>query len=217
MEESEMEEVSNRTIAGLLVVAMVISLTGTFFSLSKLDMLQRDTVTGFATAPNATATLSIDDVASIMFLIDTVNWGTGSVDSNVNHFCNLTTLNMSAISHTAACSADFNPPPQPLVLKNDGNVHVSVTLAANATPADWLGDSSGRLFFEVYRNQTTDACAGGTAAGENTVLNTDAVNVCTAFTFNAGQDQLNIPLKVMVPYNVTGAKTVKLTATATAI
>jgi hypothetical protein len=51
-----MEEVSNRTIAGLLVVAMVISLTGTFFSLSKLDMLQKDgTVTGFGINPNATA------------------------------------------------------------------------------------------------------------------------------------------------------------------
>ena len=211
-----MEEVSNRTIAGLLIVAMVISLTGTFFSLSKLDMMDRTGgLAGFATNPNATAQLEIDDLLSISFIVDSVNWGSGRVNSSVDVFCNLTTTNMSIATHSAACNIgqwDTNPVPPPLVLKNDGNRRASVTFVANDTPAGWLGDSSGRLYFEVYNN-LTGSCIG-TRAGVDTVLSTSPLNLCDNFDFATGADQLNIPIKVSVPENVTGAKTVRLTATA---
>ena len=213
-----MEEVSNRTIAGLLVVAMVISLTGAFFSLSKLDMLQNEgTVTGFALNPNATATLEIGDLTSIVFLRDAIDWGTGTVNSSNNVFCNLTTVNMSVDTHTSGACIDFNAPPPPLVLKNDGNRHVSVTLALNATSATWLGDSSGQMWFEVYRNQTANSCQSG-AAGINTAVSNSPVTLCSNFTFTADADQLNVPIKLRIPYNLsTGAKVVQLTATATAV
>lgn len=214
-----MEEVSNRTLAGLLVVAMVISLTGTFFSLSKLDMLQQDgTITGFALNPNATATLNIDDLTSIEFLVNSVNWGTGTVNSSNNLFCNLTTSNMSSATNlSTSCVGFVSTPPGFLVLNNDGNRHVSVTLAANETPSTWLGDSSGRLYYEVYNNQTS-ACTGTRLLTADNSLTTTPTSICTNLTFTNGQDTLNIPLKVRVPYNIsTGQKTVRLTAVATAV
>ena len=214
-----MEEVSNRTIAGLLVVAMVISLTGTFFSLSKLDMLQKDSgFTGFGINPNATASLEIGDVTSIDFLVVSVDWGAGSVNSTDNVFCNLTTLNYSSGGYSSACVDFAGTQPGMLVLKNDGNRHVSVTLTTNASSAAWLGDSSGAIYFEAYDNNT-NPCKSG-RAGLNTLIpaTPSTATVCTNFTFTAGEDQLNIPLLAKVPYNIsTGVKNVQLRAVATAV
>ncbi|MFT4309589.1 MAG: hypothetical protein ACMXYL_03825 [Candidatus Woesearchaeota archaeon] len=210
-----MENISNRTIAGLLIVAMVISLTGTFFSLSKLDAIQNEgLLTGFATNPNATAALEITDLTAIDFIVQEVDWGQGTVNSTDNLFCNLTTVNMSVAVHSSACT-DFNAPQPMLVLKNIGNQVVSVTLNTNATPEEWIGDSSGNLYFEVYEN-LSGSCTG-TRAGVDTVLSTGTENLCTEFLFASGSDQLNVPIKVQVPYNVTGAKSVRITATATAV
>ena len=204
-----MEEISNKTIAALLVVAMVLSLSGTFFSLNKLNMLQKG-VTGYATTDTATATLQLQEVTSIVFQTghDAVDWGTGSVDtSNGYTECNLTTSNLSAYS---GC-VDFNAQPEPFILENDGSVNANVTINASADPSSWIGGTNPGFYFNAS-NYEPGSCAGTLASGE-TPLNTTEVMLCTNLTFDNSKDTLTLDLKAEVPYDApTGSKSVTVTA-----
>ena len=211
-----MEEISNKTIAALLVVAMVLSLSGTFFSLNKLNMLQKG-VTGYATAynDNATATLTLSSVTSIIYTTNSVDWGTGSVDtSNGYTECNLTTSNLAAYS---GCS-NFNAQPAPLVLENDGTVNVKVNITANETPSSWIGGTNPGFYF-VGSNNEANSCdpSTGNLVTTETALSTSEVTLCENLTYDNGADALNIDLKAQVPYDApTGSKIVQITAYAEA-
>ncbi len=212
-----MEEISNKTIAALLVVAMVLSLSGTFFSLNKLNMLQKG-VTGYATAynDNATATLSLASVTSITYTTNAVDWGTGSVDTS-NGFteCNLTTSGLAAYS---GC-LNFNAQPAPLVLENDGTVNVKVNITANETPSSWIGGTNPGFYFVGSDNEagSCDATTGNLVTTE-TALSTTEVTLCANLSYDNANDALNLDLKAQVPYDApTGSKIVKVTAYAEAI
>ncbi|NOZ80214.1 MAG: hypothetical protein GXP63_00960, partial [DPANN group archaeon] len=66
-----MEEISNRSLAVLLVVAIVVSIGGTFMSLSKLQQapttiyVNKGSPTGYAISPNGTASVSITTTAEL--------------------------------------------------------------------------------------------------------------------------------------------------------
>ncbi len=212
-----MEEISNKTIAALLVVAMVLSLSGTFFSLNKLNMLQQG-VTGYATQynDNATATLTLSSVTSIIFTTDAVDWGTISIDTAGGYTeCNLTTEHYGASPAISGCSGIVTIPDS-LVLENDGSVNVKVNITANDTPANWIGGTNPGFYFNSSENET-GACAG-TLVTTETALSTDEVTLCTNLTFDNTHDALNLDLKAQVPYDApTGTKVVKITAYAEAI
>ena len=216
-----MEEVSNRTIAALLVVAMVVSLSGTFFSLSKLNMLQGG-ITGYAAhEQDAIAQLEIQDVTSIVFDVATVNWGSGSVNTSDFDTCNLSTRGISP-TYPGCSVSTFNEDLGPLVLRNNGNQNVSVTLAANETPDSWisggadLGPNVPAFQFQGAENKT-GACAGGSLTDSLTDLSTGAELLCDQLDFSNVADALNIELFVVVPYDADiGAKSVTITAEATA-
>ncbi len=213
-----MEEISNKTIAALLVVAMVLSLSGTFFSLNKLNMLQSG-VTGYATAynDNATATLNLASVTSITFTTNAVDWGSVQIDTAGGYTeCNLTTSSYGQA--ITGCSAGVTQP-NPLVLENDGSVNVKVNITTNETPSSWIGGTNPGFYFIGSNNEagSCDSSTGNLVTTE-TALSTAEVTLCSNLTFDNTADTLNLDLKAEVPYNApTGQKTVKITAYAEAV
>ena len=116
------DEISNKTLAFLLVVAIAISLGGTFVSMNRLNTLMNlPGVTGFATANSTgTANVTITASASIRFAVNNLDFGIGAVNSSAgNTVCSLASGSVAAerdcgvarVCASAACAAAFRRVP----------------------------------------------------------------------------------------------------------
>ncbi|GIU70269.1 MAG: hypothetical protein KatS3mg002_1505 [Candidatus Woesearchaeota archaeon] len=207
-------ELTNKTLALLLVAAISVSLIGTFFSLNKLGKL---TATGYATA-NGTATVNVSSTTSIRFAIPSVDWGTGYVNTTGGYVnCTLMT---DGTSNSAGC-AGFNQVTQGLVLENDGNTMTGVSLYSNANASQFIGgtsDGGGPQFrYKVSQNES-GSCTSGLGPTSFTDVNTTGpgTTICPAgnFNFTDSTDSIKIDLYVNIPYTAqSGYKIATLIAT----
>ena len=230
-----MDDVSNKTVVMLLIATVVVSLGGAYISLNavstKLSGIGVGPITGFATIPNGTATLTISLVSSIQFSQPTVAFGTGSINTTSGN-C---TLSTTSASNSAGC-IEFSEVANGFTIENDGNTNLSITLSASANAATFIEDGASLFLWNVTVNEsgscvnatgsrlavqpntTTDAGCGG--QGENAcgaifeAVSTTAKNICPSLLFDDASDALNIDINVSIPVTApAGAKSATLTIT----
>ena len=221
-----MKDVSNKTLAFLLVATIVESLGGTFISFSFVKSKIKEesvSLTGFALIPNGTVSLSIGTTASIKFTsgADTVTFGSGAVDvaSSATN-CSLSTIP----EYTATGCTGLSNPTNGFTIENDGNTNLTVELRANQTATQFIGSGGALFLWNVSYNETGSCLdpagavtspntSGGTACG-GTVCGTEFESVVTSFKtichrlrYEDSNDQLNIDINVTIPLDAsTGNK-----------
>ncbi|MFT4308522.1 MAG: hypothetical protein ACMXYM_04085 [Candidatus Woesearchaeota archaeon] len=197
-----MTEVTNRTIAALLFVAMAVTVFSTAVTLNKLNDVSEFGLTGFAITPNATAQLEISQLTSIRYVIDAVDWENGTVNTSAgNDHCNLTTDGWSSAGYVG-CIGFRDPMPGDLVLQNDGNIRVLVEVRILESSQDWIGGTGPLTLIEVKNNLSNSCIGGGEPSdifGEEATLNTTDQPACSNLNFADGEDRLQYSLKVRVP------------------
>ncbi|MFH1511660.1 MAG: hypothetical protein ABIF10_08275 [Candidatus Woesearchaeota archaeon] len=156
-----MDEISNRTLAILLIGAIVISLGGTLISLNKLGKIKVMTLTGFA-GTNLTlgnVSLEITDLTWINFSIKRCNFGTGYI-AGASTFCDMNSsgrMSSGCIGFTAntGCNSAFE-------IRNIGNKNVSLNISWALSGPNFLSDTAGRLYFRMGNgtNGTTHTSQG---------------------------------------------------------
>jgi hypothetical protein len=232
-----MGEISNKTILALLVATVVVSLGGAYISISavnsRLSSVGLAPITGFATIPNGTATVTVQTVSSIKFSQASVAFSTGSVNtaSGFNN-CTLSTTSAS----NSGCT-DFSEVSTPFTIENDGNTNLSVELRSNATATTFIG--SGALFLwnvsvnesgscvnasgtdrtAVQPNTSGVGCGGTTNACGSIFesVSTSNKNICPSLLYNDASDSLNIDINISIPYDApTGTKIAGIIVTGTA-
>ncbi|MFH1064360.1 MAG: hypothetical protein V1729_04730 [Candidatus Woesearchaeota archaeon] len=214
------EDLSNKTLAILLGVSIVISLGGLLIFMTQGG----EQVTGAAISPVALARINITSRASINWTVYTVDWGTGFVNDTYD-YCQMDTEGGYS---TPNCS-NFTAVYEGLRLVNDGNRKVSVNLSSNVSAADFLG-GTGPLFQWRLTNNETNSCGdpgpGATCTPNASLPNyqtytdvsTAPVEVCPCFFFGNENDTINTELLVRVPSDsYTGVREATLTAVATVI
>ena len=220
-----MKDISNKTVVLLLVATIIISLGGTYISLSviyqKLNKVAPPAVTGLVLIPNATATLEIQTVASIKFSQASVDFGQGSVDTSGGFTnCSLSTID----EWTNSGCIGFNKVNNSFTIENDGSTNLSVELQSNRTASEFI-ESNGALYLwnvtlnessscrapdadtEVYPN-TSDTC-GGTSCGTifESVLNGSYKTICPRLMYTNSMDELNVEINISIPDDApTGVK-----------
>jgi hypothetical protein len=219
------DEISNRTLAILLIAAIVVSLGGTFFSLNRLALIsQQPGTTGFVTNPTGQARVNITSLASLRFSIGTVDFGTGYVNTTAgNQYCSMAAINQSTgyLDGIAQC-VGFIKVNSTLQIEDDGNTNLSLVITSDRTPATFIGGSVPVFKYQVVNNGTeTGSCPVPSPALWND-LNTNTSTICAAATNGLGyldtNDSLNINLNISIPYNsLTGQQTATLTVTGTAM
>lgn len=228
------EEISNRTLAILLVVAIAISLGGTIVSLNRLAGVGAPVVTGFATDDKGTASVNITSQASITFEINnnSIDWGNGWVNSSQSGTCQMTATSTQAGvdegSESTACKGDWAGASQgALVIENNGNVNISVMVQVNATATEFLGTGGGFAF--IVNESEVGACnatfsLNTTTSGDWFPWPADAdtdVPVCMLFDYNDAMDTLDLHLRVNISYQSDlvgqGTTIAEITATGSAI
>jgi len=213
-----MEEISNKTLAILLIAAIVISLGGTLISLNRLARIKVPMITGFyGAAEEAIVQLEITALVQVNFTTDTINWGSGTVATGTD-FC---VLNSYDASIGANCT-DFTPQTAGLVLENIGNRNVTLNITMEKDAPTFITGSSPVCKWNVS-NLEPSSCPGmALTPGAWQTCATTALIVCNStdggFLAKDESDTLKFDVLVQIPSDaLPGAKTNVMTATAAAI
>jgi hypothetical protein len=225
-----MDEISNKTLAILLLGAIVISLGGTLISLNKLGKIREQGVTGFAgtNTSRGNISLTIQDVTWINFSVKKCMWGTGYAYKPAGCWLNTTPDAANFMNATACLGFTQGGCNGPLVLKNIGNNNVSLNLSFSNTSAFLTGINT-LLQFKLHNSSGTGAvdwssggCTRGGANGGNmTKFNNIWRNVtaarsnvtCDRFYFGNGRNTINMYIKIMFGQSaISGTKQLLITA-----
>jgi len=221
-----MEDISNKTLAILLVFAMTISLGGTFISLNRLRIsgTQAPGITGFGTG-TGTANLSITQDSTISVISNIIDFGTGII--NVSAGCTNATI---ASSHNATNrTADYDicwvsnatTPDmvlfrdEDIVIRNDGNVNVTLTMdSIKNDAATFIGGATVTPLYQyrTFGNETS-ACDTPQNASWYDVNTSATMAVCDKLKSDNSQDEVRVAIKIRIPKDATGYKEDTLTFT----
>lgn len=214
------EDLSNRSIIALVVIALLVS---TFSSYVFYSKFKGEKITG-ALVEQAQARINITTRASINFTVSSVDWGSGYVNDTAS-YCQ---LNTEGLNNPNNCT-NFTTVYEGLRLENDGNRNVQVNVSSNNSASQLLGGTNP-LYRWKFANNETDSC-GSKGIGTNCVTNVSALNyqsyttvstasieVCPCFRAANTNDLLNLELMIRVPSDsFTGLRESTLTAVATVI
>ncbi len=221
-----MAEISNKTLAALLVLTIVVSLGGTVISLGKLKGLGTG-VTGFdvlTSTGNISAYVSTN--AAINFTTNATDFGTGTVHDSCNA-CNMYTNNGGTGYTDSVCCVSFSGANNGLVVENVGNRNVTLDFQFNKNAASFIGGTNPLFRINVSEGESgsCDNSSGGPGSGlaatwNNTYANvpTSQLEVCDKFRPDNSTDKLVVNINITIPDNSqTGPLDAVVTATATAI
>jgi len=239
-----MEE-TNKTLALLLVAAIVVSLGGTIVSLNKLGQIQLGALTGRATDTSpGYVQLNVTSETTITFTRATINFGNGYVNSTCNN-CTMNTNSTTSgtnYTNTQCCINEWKNPGSDkeadtgLWIQNQGNTNLTLNLDFDKTAATFIGGSSPSPEFQwiVINDSSARSCTGTCSApGDDTGgacaflnnygllwnnANMSDPEICASYGFKAitTQDEFVIDVRVLVPRTAIAAqKTATLTVTGT--
>src|SRR3989344_9609813 len=146
------DEVSNKVLASLLVIAIVVSVVGIFFSLGKLGDLGG--ITGrqvYNNTESSTSNITILGVVGISV--------TGIIDFGIGITAETQTITVATFpgyNNTAFGfnNCDTNPVCMGIVVENTGNVNANVSVNFSKTSAEFIGGTVPGLAFNSTNGDT---------------------------------------------------------------
>lgn len=142
-------QISNRTIATLLIATILVYLGGTFISLNRLADFGYRPLTGLATG-SGNVSVTISPTTSITWVVSMIQWGSGYVDSSCNNCTmqvnNTATAASGTYGYDSTCCKSFNWSNTSLLLKNNGNQNVNVQMNVTSNNTMWFGSSTPAEF-----------------------------------------------------------------------
>ena len=219
-----MTEVTNRTLAILLVCAIMISLAGTVVSLGRLKNIYAP-ITGFA---------SVNDSGSVLYYI-TVNAAIEFDDNEIDFGSGYTsggscTMNINASvgnvlrQDSAQCMEDWGTfasgSEYPFVIENYGNMDLNVSITSDSNASTFIGGTGPGFFWQAGQNET-GSCNDTTFVGLNdwvAIAASDETPLCPNLTWGVDDTQNSIALgiKVVIP-ETAGSRGVQKNATITVL
>jgi len=212
-------DLSNKSLALLLLAAIVVSLFGTILSLNKLSQLS------MTTGPVATGRATASGKVNL-----TINTSVGcSVDRNVNFGTDSITTTTTISTDSANSGTNFNDCTTGnacvgMEINNTGNVNVNVTFQSDKAATTFLGGpsvvASDFQFKVVNGTQPSPAepgCVsngGSTGWGAFTNVGTSKVLICDLLNFSDSNDIINVEYQVTLRADTPpGTKTATITIT----
>lgn len=216
-----MAEISNNLIAGLLIVAIVISGLGmlAFVNIPPITLTGAATETGYAN-------LSISGLVSITMVRNASDFGNGTL-AGADQLIHTQQDNAPTTfddgsegndTHYGSCASpsDEDNCVYPFVVENSGNVNVSINLSADNEASTWIKSGAAAQF--KGKNNVSDACGAsfgpGFGEGSWTDLNTTETVACSDLRFEESPtryDQIRIHFRLGVPSDTTGSRTSTIT------
>ncbi len=206
-----MSDISNKTLAILIGIAIVISLVG-ILSVGRGGVVY---LTGTATSGQGPVAFNATSEVSIL-VQDSINFGNGRVDSTANN----ATLDSES---TSATGGSWTFSAQRINIDNDGTVNISINVSADGdnNAAGLIGGTSPLFQIKISQEEGT-ACVGSTkvtdyANGAVPNSTETPLTICSLLNFGPQtSDEINISSRMVVPSDTeAGARNATLTFSAT--
>ncbi len=185
-------EISNNMLAALVLVAMAASLAATMTIMSKFSGVSP--ITGMAQSQGSgTANVTLAAEANIKLIVDSVNF----------------------VTIAAPLSNDTQDnSPLPFLLMNNGTAYINVSIAEQSTALFWdvrddqcescfqfNASTNGSTWYEAGNGSTWKdfSPAQGAEAADFASFTTDPPNLVFNFSNLAGQEYMEIDIKITVP------------------
>jgi hypothetical protein len=196
------EDLSNKTLATLLVLSIIVTLTGTLIFLSRNGSITGYQAFNSSASDIAIARINITGYVSLNWTTDYLDWGTGEAAVD---YCELNTKD--GIVDVANCTG-FNSVTVPLTLENTGTKRLKVNVTCDMDAANFIGGTNP-LFQWWWSENEAGSCtvATGPASGYGLLQNDTWYNItanasvliCPYFQFVAANDALDMDLRVVIP------------------
>ncbi|MEM4268074.1 MAG: hypothetical protein QXK37_04575 [Candidatus Woesearchaeota archaeon] len=220
-----MAEVSNKTIAILLVGAIIVSLTGTLISLNKISQIRPlqplrgpPQITGMLWQENGSVTVQIQSGASLRVAR---NIDFGQISPNSTGPISISSdIDLNGRGGTYDCSIVANC--SGLEIENDGNTWINVTMNSTWGAEQLIGGASPAIYFYVASGNSSSTrgeqgCSntiygsGWTPFVANTsyvICNGSSENQGLNYTDSPKSDKLTVEFNLTIPSDATvGART----------
>ena len=215
-----MKDIPNKTLAYILIIALIISVTGTFISITKLRELftPAGKVSGYVN-------VTILSRAEITMTDTIIEFGSGYV----NETCSNCTIASNGTTLYPACCVGMNatinwsyPINDNLTIENTGSTNVVLYIASYQNASEFIGGTTVSPSFQIKVEEgEPGSCYGNLLIGWQEVNKTDdpttdpGTQFCDNFTFTDTNDTLVVFAKLRIPRNApAGTKTATIVATA---
>ena len=206
-----MVEVSNNLLAGLLIVAIVISGSGLLI----IGGMGPVTITGRELA-YGTANVTITGQVAIEMVRNVTNFGS-SVLAGAQRIIH------TQQDNSFSATLDFNNGSEgngtdygtgsfayPFVIRNIGNVNASINISAGSEATSWMGEGGAAAFFKGKNNESA-ACGadfgGEFGEGSWTALNVSDTEACSSMDFHEPTpNEMRVHFRLNIPSDVVGTK-----------
>lgn len=176
-------DISNKTLATLLVVAIVVSIGGTYVVLQKAPG-----ITGLFTATDANGTITFTSEGVLSIKINDASVAFGNISSNAPGLCTITS-DGNAFNNCwgNATGNKYTSITDYMEVENDGNVAAELNVSIVGT-AFSLGTGGAQLY---KASEPTAGCAG-TLQDSYTALSSAKKQVCSNLAFTDGADTVRV-------------------------
>ena len=206
---------SSKVLTIVAVFAIALAAFNLIITMNKVGKL-----TGFA-ANEGNASLIVQSTVSLNFTTNNINWSSGYVNST----CSNAFLDSEGNGGPGNCDVNWIAQANGLILRNEGNINVSVALQSDKNAAAFIGGSTGGgpIYNWKVRNNETGSCVSGLNPIVYTSVSTTPITICSnlgsQYGGNANTDSLRIDVNITIPSDAytPSFKISKLTATGTAI
>jgi len=212
--------VSNKFLAFLLVISIVVTLIGTWYSIDKVNKFA--TLTGFGT--EGYVNITITNFTSINVTATDCDFGSGYVNAGklyavLNPGDDTGNCSATAYSENWTNASTYNP--QCMVVENDGNYGAIINVSSSKNADTFLGGASSlndyRVWSDVKDEGGGSSCYGGGVLYNGLEMNTSDRTICDCLYNNDTADELYVGCYLQIPNGApTGLKTDTWTFTAEA-
>ncbi len=203
-----MDDISNRTLALMLLAAIVVSLGATVYTLNYFNQVSG--VTGRAASPKSgNVTLTVETAESFQLKISAIDFGAGFVNTSVAACTDNATLfaaqqyNDTNGDNCWTSLNGLNEVPKGFQLENDGNVNLSIYVQGPNSTRFFRKNgvappAQANLSWKGRSNETGSCASGLTSTWKDFQLHTQLV--CDDFLYYpTNTDSIGVDVKVVIP------------------
>jgi hypothetical protein len=204
--------ITNKFLVVLLITAMVISLGGTFLSLSILGRIGSPYISAHATSADGAAKITIASSLSISMVDSDVNYGTcWPLSSGAKYYDSDDTSLFG--SEPGKCNGGGLATGDTLRVVNDGNLDANVTIKTNDNQI--VGASNTSLWFRTYNSSVDPGCYRANASWSNFSSTSQEYPACTNLSRTINLNKFDTAFRIWIPSDtLPGEQTAVITFTA---
>jgi len=194
-----MTDLSNKTLAVLIGLVLVVSLVGTWTVLNRMSV---SLAGAFSTEGQGTVSADVGETVSIAMVAQAINF------SNVYTGSPYNSSNCGTDAVTGQCY---------FTIKNDGTVTVNITAKNSTSPALWTSGAYVASDYQLYAEDNSTNGAVDLTANESSPINVTHAGskILGSLPITNGANTVNVRAKIYVPAQESyGVKTGTITFTA---